>query len=69
MIVGMISVSYTHLLEADVILNVWLKTVPEYSSIFLRLMLCVAIIDAVANPLMISEMCIRDSLRTGGNQF
>lgn len=42
------------MLEADVILNVWLKTVPEYSSIFLRLMLCVAIIDAVANPLMIS---------------
>ena len=39
-------------LEVDIILEVWLKTVPEYSAIFLRLMLCVAIIDAVANPLM-----------------
>ncbi len=42
------------ILEADVILNVWLKTVPEYSAIFLRLMLCIAIIDSVANPLMVS---------------
>ncbi len=42
------------ILEADVILGLWLKTVPEYSAIFLRLMLCVAIMDSVANPLMIS---------------
>ena len=42
------------ILEADVILNVWLKEVPEYSAIFLRLMLCIAIIDSVANPLMVS---------------
>lgn len=42
------------MLEADVILSVWLKEVPEYSAIFLRLMLCIAIIDAVANPLMVS---------------
>lgn len=41
-------------LEVDVILKVWLKVVPEYSAVFLRLMLCVAIIDAVANPLMVS---------------
>lgn len=42
------------ILEADVILSVWLKEVPEYTAIFLRLMLCIAIIDAVANPLMVS---------------
>lgn len=41
-------------LEVDVILRLWLKTVPDYSSVFLRLMLCVAIIDSIANPLMIS---------------
>lgn len=42
------------IMEADVILNVWLKTVPEYSARFLKLMLCIAIIDSVANPLMVS---------------
>lgn len=40
--------------ETETILRVWLKTVPEYTVIFLRLMLCVTIIDAVANPLMVS---------------
>ena len=42
------------ILEADTILDVWLETVPEYSSIFLRLMLCISILDSMANPLMIS---------------
>ncbi len=42
------------ILEADMVLDIWLKDVPEYSSVFLRLVLCVTVIDAVANPLMIS---------------
>lgn len=42
------------MLEADKILSIWLKEVPNYTVSFLRLMLCVTIIDAVANPLMIS---------------
>lgn len=40
--------------ETETILTLWLKTVPDYTIAFVRLMLCVAIIDAVANPLMVS---------------
>lgn len=42
------------MLETKTILTLWLKTVPDYTVPFLRLMLCVSIIDAVANPLMVS---------------
>lgn len=41
-------------IEAETILKLWLKIVPDYTVIFLRLMLCTTIIDAVANPLMIA---------------
>lgn len=41
-------------LETEMILKVWLGIVPDYTVVFLRLMLCVTIIDAVANPLMVS---------------
>lgn len=40
--------------ETETILRIWLKTVPEYTVTFLRLVLCVTIVDAVANPLMVS---------------
>lgn len=39
-------------LKADYILNLWLKEVPEYSVIFLRIMLCITVVDAVSNPFM-----------------
>lgn len=39
-------------LEALPILTLWLKIVPEYSEIFMKLIICISIIDAVANPLM-----------------
>lgn len=42
------------MLETETILQVWLKTVPQYTVTFLRLMLCITIIDAIANPLMVS---------------
>lgn len=42
------------MLEADTLLNFWLHSAPEYTVIFLRLILCVTIIDAMANPLMIA---------------
>lgn len=42
------------LLETEMILTIWLKTVPDYTVSFLRVMLCVTIVDAVANPLMVS---------------
>lgn len=41
-------------IETEMILSIWLERVPDYAIPFLRLMLCVTIIDAVANPLMIS---------------
>lgn len=41
-------------METEFLLGLWLKDVPEYTAVFLRLILCVTIIDAVANPLMIS---------------
>lgn len=41
-------------LETDFLLGLWLKEVPEHTAVFLRIILCVTIIDAVANPLMIS---------------
>ena len=41
-------------IEAETLLGIWLKEVPEYSAIFLRLILCVSVIQSVANPLMTS---------------
>lgn len=41
-------------METNFILTLWLKIVPEWSVEFLRLMLCIIIIDAVANPFMVS---------------
>ncbi len=41
-------------MEAETLLEIWLKEVPEYSETFLRLILCITILDAVANPLMVS---------------
>ena len=40
--------------ETDMILKLWLKTVPEYSATFLRIIMCVTILDAMANPIMTS---------------
>lgn len=47
-------ISLPVMIETQTILNIWLKKVPDYSSIFLRLMILTTIIDAVANPLMIA---------------
>ena len=41
-------------METETILKIWLKTVPDYTVIFLRIMLCITIIDAVSNSLMVS---------------
>ena len=37
------------------LLEIWLKIVPDYADIFLRLIMVSVIIDAVANPIMISS--------------
>lgn len=40
------------MLEIDIVLGLWLKQVPEYTNIFVCLMLCISMIDAVSNPFM-----------------
>lgn len=42
------------MMETDTILRLWLGTVPDYTVVFIRLMICITIIDSVANPLMAS---------------
>lgn len=41
------------MLEMPVVLELWLVNVPPYTVIFTRLLLCVTLVDAVANPMMI----------------
>lgn len=40
------------MLEADVILHVWLGTVPEHTVSFLRLVLCVGLLTSLSNPII-----------------
>ena len=40
------------MLEIDVVLGLWLKEVPKYTNIFVCLMLCISMVDAVSNPFM-----------------
>lgn len=40
-------------LELDTVLHLWLPSVPEYAVAFTRLLLCVSMVDVVANPMMI----------------
>ena len=43
------------LFETDFILTIWLKTVPENTVIFLRIMICTSLIYSLANPLIIAN--------------
>ena len=40
--------------EAEFLLDVWLVEVPEHATVFLKLILCSAIFQSIANPLMTS---------------
>ena len=40
--------------ETEAILKLWLGVVPNWTVVFLRIMLCIVIIDSVANPFMVS---------------
>ena len=42
------------MIETDYVLHIWLTIVPEHTVSFLRIMLCVVIIDSLSNPLMTS---------------
>lgn len=39
-------------LEINMVLGLWLKEVPEFTNIFVCLMLCISMVDAVSNPFM-----------------
>ena len=43
------------LFETEFILTVWLKTVPENTVVFLRVMLCISLIYSLSNPLMVAN--------------
>ena len=43
------------LFETNFILTVWLKTVPDNTVIFLRIMICISLIYTLSNPLMIAN--------------
>lgn len=40
-------------LETEFVLQLWLGRVPQFAADFIRLMLCVSLVDCVANPMMI----------------
>ena len=42
------------MLETPTILELWLKNVPAHAVAFTRLLLCVTLVEAVANPMMIA---------------
>lgn len=48
------TISFPVLLETEMILQLWLETVPNYTAVFVRLMLCTTIIDAMAGAFMVS---------------
>lgn len=43
------------LFETDFILTIWLKTVPDNTVVFLRIMICTSLIYSLANPLIIAN--------------
>lgn len=43
------------LFETDFILTVWLKTVPDHTIVFLRIMICTSLLYTLSNPLMIAN--------------
>lgn len=46
------------MVETQVILTLWLKVVPDHTIWFARLILCILLIDALSNPLMISSQAV-----------
>lgn len=50
----LVTISFPIFLETEMILQLWLGTVPCYTAVFVRLMLCVTIMDAMAGAFMIS---------------
>ena len=51
----LLMISLPIFLEANLLLKLWLTTVPEWTVTFLRIMLCIIMVDSVAAPLMTSS--------------
>lgn len=43
------------LFETDFILRLWLKTVPDNTVVFLRIMICISLLYTIANPMVIAN--------------
>lgn len=43
------------LFETNYILTIWLKTVPDNTVVFLRIMICISLIYSLANPLVVAN--------------
>lgn len=56
----MLVISLPVVVETDMILKLWLKIVPDYTVIFLRLLLAIVTIDSVARPLMTAAAATGD---------
>lgn len=50
----LLTLSLPVIIESPMILSLWLKNVPEYTVIFLRLVLFIALLNTLSNPLIIS---------------
>lgn len=50
----LLALSFPLFVKTDFILSLWLNIVPEYTVVFLRLMLCTTILDAIANPFVVA---------------
>ena len=50
----LLTLSLPVIIEASLILNIWLKEVPDYTVIFLRLIIFTALLNTLSNPLIIS---------------
>lgn len=50
----LLTVSLPIIFESPLILDVWLKTVPEHTVLFLRIILFTALLNTLSNPLIIS---------------
>ncbi len=43
------------MIEVDMVLNLWLENVPQYTNIFICLILVICMVDSVSNPFMIAS--------------
>lgn len=50
----LLALSFPFFVKTNFILSLWLNIVPEYTVVFLRLMLCTTILDAIANPFVVA---------------